>query len=292
MAKGSKRKGLAARLVPDLNAEREKLATAGGGTFWRPMPGEKYYIRVIPFVHDGEMHVFREVHEHFGAGNRKGATVCSAHDELEPRNCAICAAIEELGLADTRIVARPRFYCNIVVRGEEDRGSRVYAAPPGVARRMLDAMDDEELGDEVWDPEEGRDLQLEKRGSGLETEYLVKKRVRVEPIDPDIYAEAQDLLDYEILDPLNDEALAEIADHMGSNPNHKKPQGDDEDEETEEGDEDGEARADEGELPDCYGLAAEYDPDDAICKACDFRRDCAKEVKAKASTKGKGKKGK
>jgi len=296
-----KKRGLAARLVPDLKAEADKIqASGGGGQFWRPDSDTTYYLRLLPFVHDKEAHIFREVWEHFGVGDRKGAVNCPAHDEVEPTDCPICTQIAELGLDDSRMEARGRYYCNIVVRDAEDRGVRMFPAPPGVAKSMLDALDDPELGDEVWDPEEGRDIQLKKTGSGLQTEYSVKLRIKVDPLDSSFYDDAVDLLEKEELGPLGEEELEEIAASMkegGKSPKRRAKKDEPKEEESEEPEEEPEEEEGEeggeegGEEPPCFGDPKEYDPDDSICGECDFAEDCATTVKSKKKKAGTKKAG-
>ena len=150
----------------DMKKMRERkvaLENKGGGNsnrFWRPQDGEQT-IRIVP-TEDGDP--FKDYWFHYNVGDNPGF--------LSPKrnfgeDCPLDSFVGQLwqeGTEDSKrmakkLSARQRFFAPVVVRGEEDKGVRVWGFGKTVYETLLNLVLNPEYGD-ITDAESGTDLVL------------------------------------------------------------------------------------------------------------------------------------
>ena len=149
----------------DLKKMRERktaLENKGGNSnrFWRPQDGEQT-IRIVP-TEDGDP--FKDYWFHYNVGDNPGF--------LSPKrnfgeDCPLDSFVRQLwqeGTEDSKrmakkLSARQRFFAPVVVRGEEDKGVRVWGFGKTVYETLLNLVLNPEYGD-ITDAESGTDLVL------------------------------------------------------------------------------------------------------------------------------------
>ena len=149
----------------DLKKMRERknaLENKGGNNnrFWRPQDGEQT-IRIVP-TEDGDP--FKDYWFHYNVGDNPGF--------LSPKrnfgeDCPLDSFVRQLwqeGTEDSKrmakkLSARQRFFAPVVVRGEEDKGVRVWGFGKTVYETLLNLVLNPEYGD-ITDADAGTDLVL------------------------------------------------------------------------------------------------------------------------------------
>jgi hypothetical protein len=159
-------------------------STRKGGTFWRPDTGttrirvlEGWPGAVLPFV---------TLAQHFLGGEEQKSYACPATPGIKDadgkdRTCIICKASrhykrlgseieEQLG---NDLSPRKVFLWNVLVRGKESEGIKIYSAGWTVHSTLLAYVADEE-NPNFLDPFKGFDVVIERIGSGLKTKYNIR----------------------------------------------------------------------------------------------------------------------
>lgn len=153
----------------NLDAMREKLATLRGeGTssdnvFWRPSDGDQD-IRIVPTA-DGDP--FKEMWFHYNI--ERGGFLCPKRNYDEA--CPVCEFASQLwreGVdnnddgskkAAKNLFVRQRFFSPVMVRGEEEKGIRVWGYGKTAYENLLTLVLNPEYGD-ITDTEAGTDLTM------------------------------------------------------------------------------------------------------------------------------------
>lgn len=149
----------------NLKAMREKyntLRSRGGNKdiFWRPQDGEQT-VRIVP-VADGDP--FKEYWFHYNLGKNPGFLSPKRNfgvdDPLDKfvRELFNEGTDESIKMAKS-LMARQRFFSPVVVRGEEDKGVRLWGYGKQVYETLLGLVLNPDYGD-ITDPEAGTDLTL------------------------------------------------------------------------------------------------------------------------------------
>ena len=150
----------------NLDKMRERKAALegkGGGnrdTFWRPQDGEQT-IRIVPTA-DGDP--FKDFWFHYNVGNNPGFLSPKRNfGEEDPLNDFVRKLFNEgteesIKMAKS-LMARQRFFSPVLVRGEEDRGVRIWGYGKQVYEQLLNLVLNPEYGD-ITDTETGTDLVL------------------------------------------------------------------------------------------------------------------------------------
>ena len=149
----------------DLNKMREKLTklqNKGGNKslFWRPSDGEQT-VRIVPTA-DGDP--FKEYWFHYNLGQNAGfLSPKRNYGENDPLNDFIQSLYNENTEESIKMAkslsARQRFFAPVIVRGEEDKGVRVWGFGKQVYEQLLNLVLNPEYGD-ITDVKEGTDLNL------------------------------------------------------------------------------------------------------------------------------------
>ena len=151
----------------DLNkmkAKLDALENRGGGqksVFWRPEDGEQT-IRIVPTA-DGDP--FKEYWFHYNLGKNAGFLSPKKNfGQDDPLNDFIRQLYNE-GSDDSvkmakNLSARQRFFAPVVVRGEEDKGVRLWGFGKTAYKELLNLVLNPEYGD-ITDVNEGTDLTIQ-----------------------------------------------------------------------------------------------------------------------------------
>lgn len=170
-------------------------------------------IRILPPMKDysadeGESdNIYETRRQHYNTGNF--ATQCSKtlQGDRWVGNCPICDRYNELWsesrqhdmsgdtsrarqLQESARNIKPveRFYYNVIVRGQENKGPQIYAVPKSVHKQIIELMlgregdyGEEPLGD-ITDPIEGLDLRVIKEQKGPFPQYTVVPTHKPSPL--------------------------------------------------------------------------------------------------------------
>ena len=144
-----------------MKQRRAALQGKGGGnrdTFWRPQDGEQT-IRIVPTA-DGDP--FKDFWFHYNVGNNPGFLSPKKNfGEEDPLNDFVRKLFNEgteesIKMAKS-LMARQRFFSPVLVRGEEEKGVRIWGYGKMVYEQLLNLVLNPEYGD-ITDSETGTDL--------------------------------------------------------------------------------------------------------------------------------------
>lgn len=151
----------------DLDAIRKKLGQLSGtnsrrNVMWRPTEGEEATVRLISFQ-DNDGQPFKERYFYYNIGNNPGLLAPYQFQKPDPIQELITklrddGSKESYELAK-KLYPKMRTYAPVIVRGEEDKGVRLWAFGKTVYQSLLNIMLDEDYGD-ITDPHEGRDVKV------------------------------------------------------------------------------------------------------------------------------------
>ena len=148
--------------VDKMKQRKAALDNRGGNrdTFWRPQDGEQC-IRIVPTA-DGDP--FKDFWFHYNVGNNPGFLSPKKNfgegDPLDDfvRKLFNEGTEESIKMAKS-LMARQRFFSPVLVRGEEERGVRIWGYGKMVYEQLLNLVLNPEYGD-ITDTETGTDLVL------------------------------------------------------------------------------------------------------------------------------------
>jgi hypothetical protein len=186
----------------DLNALKAKLDTLqskpqqGGGKidyttiYWKPTIG-KQQIRIVPSAYDAS-NPFTELKFYYGITNK---VMISPTNFGEKDPIALFAGKLREGeynkenyVLAKKLDAKNRIFVPVVVRGEEDKGTRLWQFGKQVYEELLALAVDDEIGD-YTDIVNGRDLTVETVGpESTGTPYnksSVRVRLKTSPLSED-----------------------------------------------------------------------------------------------------------
>ena len=151
----------------DFDAIRRKLNKLSGqnsrqNVMWRPQEGEEHTVRLISFP-DNDGQPFKERWFYYNIGNNPGLLAPYQFSNPDPIQELITklrddGSKESYELAK-KLYPKMRCYAPVVVRGEEDKGVRIWSFGKTVYQSLLNIMLDEDYGD-ITDPEDGRDVKV------------------------------------------------------------------------------------------------------------------------------------
>ena len=143
-----------------MKAKLNKLQNKGNGdsVFWRPEDGEQT-IRIVPTA-DGDP--FKDFWFHYNVGKNPGFLSPKRNfGESDPLDSFVRELFDE-GTEDSvkmakNLMACQRFFSPVLVRGEEDKGVRIWGYGKMAYEKLLSLVLNPEYGD-ITDSEEGVDL--------------------------------------------------------------------------------------------------------------------------------------
>lgn len=185
-------------------AEKEEYdKTSGSQDFWKPPQGTSV-VRFLP-PRPGKSTIYRFIWEHYfdvpgqaPGGTKRQKLVCplqqSKADKHDPRRCPCCAYAERLrGTGNQEdydlageYVAKRSIFANILVRGQEDRGIRVWAFGKKVYEQLDAIRRDTRAGGNFAHPLTGFDIVVKRTGSGKnDTNYTCLADRQASPLHDD-----------------------------------------------------------------------------------------------------------
>jgi len=151
----------------DLDAIRNKLNQLSGNnsrrdTMWRPQEGEEHVVRILSFQ-DNDGQPFKERWFYYNIGNNPGLLSPHQFGNQDPVQDLINqlradGKKESYELAK-KLYPKMRAYAPVIVRGEEEKGVRLWSFGKTVYQSLLNIMLDEDYGD-ITDPKSGRDVKV------------------------------------------------------------------------------------------------------------------------------------
>ena len=152
----------------DFDALRKKLNQLSGqnskrNMLWRPQEGEEATVRLLAFTANDDGLPFAERWFYYNIGNNPGLLAPYQFGEADPIQELITKLRDE-GTKESyelakKLYPKARYYAPVVVRGEEDKGVRVWSFGKTVYQSLLNIMLDEDYGD-VTDMTDGRDIKV------------------------------------------------------------------------------------------------------------------------------------
>lgn len=151
----------------DMDAIRRKLGQLSGANskrniMWRPEEGEETTVRLIAYPNnDGQP--FKELMFYYNIGNNPGLLAPYQFGNPDPIQELINklrddGSKESYELAK-KLYPKMRCFAPVIVRGEEDKGVRLWAFGKQIYQSLLNYMLDEDYGD-ITDVAEGNDLRI------------------------------------------------------------------------------------------------------------------------------------
>lgn len=174
----------------DLNAIKSKLASLqtqnkGGQKrdmsliLWKPTVG-KHAVRIVPAVWD-KSNPFKEVFVHYGIGNRTMVSLINFGEKdpiVEFAKQLASSGDKENWMMSRKLEPKMRVFAPVIVRGEEEKGVRLWEFGKQIYAELLSLADDPDIGD-YTDPIQGRDITIETTGPETNGTSFNQSKVRV-----------------------------------------------------------------------------------------------------------------
>ena len=153
-----------AKMKAKLEASKNPQARKEDNTKWKPSEGDQT-LRILPTA-DGDP--FKEFHFHYNVGKNPGI-LCPKKNHGE--HCPICEFASNLwreGVNNNddnakreakKLFVRKRYFSPIMVRGQEEKGVRIWSYGKMAYESLLGLVLDPDYGD-ITDPETGTDIVL------------------------------------------------------------------------------------------------------------------------------------
>ena len=158
-------------------------------TIWRPAVG-KHSVRIVPSVFN-KSNPFKEVYMHYGINNRTMMSLTNFNEKdpiVEFAQGLRKSSEKDNWQLAKKLEPKMRVFAPVIVRGEEDKGVRLWEFGKQVYMDLLSIAEDEDVGD-YTDPITGRDITVET--AGKETTGLmyntstVRVRTKSTPLSED-----------------------------------------------------------------------------------------------------------
>ena len=153
-----------AKMKAKLEASKNPKGGSQDSTKWKPSEGDQT-LRILPTA-DGDP--FKEFHFHYNVGKNPGI-LCPKKNHGE--HCPVCEFASSLwreGMDNNddnakreakKLFVRKRYFSPILVRGEEEKGVRIWSYGKMAYELLLGLVLDPDYGD-ITDPETGTDIVL------------------------------------------------------------------------------------------------------------------------------------
>ena len=149
---------------------------------WKPKQEGKYQIRIIPSKLD-KSNPFKEVFVHYGF-SKFPVYALTNWGEKDP----IVEFVKQLRTTNDKenwklskkLEPKMRIFAPVIVRGEEDKGVRLWEFGKEIYMQLLGIADDEDYGD-YTDINEGRDFTLEAVTGDIGGRQGLKSSIRIKP---------------------------------------------------------------------------------------------------------------
>jgi len=164
------------------NAQGKKEKIDYTKVYWKPREEGKYQIRIVPSKFDSS-NPFKEVLVHYGFGKfpifaltnwGEKDPIVEFASQLRKTNDK-----ENWSLAK-KLDPKMRIYAPVIVRGEEEKGVRLWEFGKEIYMQLLGIAEDEDYGD-FTDINEGRDFTIEAIKGDVAGRQGLKNSIRVKP---------------------------------------------------------------------------------------------------------------
>jgi hypothetical protein len=150
--------------------------------YWKPKQEGKYQIRIVPSVLNKE-NPFQEVFVHYGL-SKFPVYALTNWGEKDP----IVEFVKQLRNGNDKenwklskkLEPKMRIFAPVIVRGEEDKGVRLWEFGKEIYMQLLGIAEDEDYGD-FTDISEGRDFTVEAVMGDIGGRQGIKCSIRVKP---------------------------------------------------------------------------------------------------------------
>ena len=190
----------------DLNEIKNRLAklnNKGGGStsssdfkanFWKPPVGEKSQIRIVPYKHNKDF-PFSELYFYFGIGKPRMIAL-SNFDESDPI-LEFASQLRKTGNDENKELAKKLFpkmrtFAPVIVRGEEDKGVRLWGFGKTAYKELLNLVLNPDYGD-ITDAVSGRDIAVTFKTAEETGKSFPSTSIRVKPNQTPITEDASTL---------------------------------------------------------------------------------------------------
>lgn len=146
---------------------------------WKPTIG-KHSVRIVPAVWD-RSNPFKEVNVHYNVGNRSMPALTNFGEKdpiVEFAKQLATSGSKENWMMSRKLEPKMRVFVPVVVRGEEEKGVRLWEFGKQVYTELLSLADDPDIGD-YTDIVEGRDITIETTGPETNGTSFNQSKVRV-----------------------------------------------------------------------------------------------------------------
>jgi hypothetical protein len=149
---------------------------------WKPKQEGKYQIRIVPSKND-KNNPFKEVFVHYGF-SKFPLYALTNWGEKDPiveftKQLAQTGDKENWKLS-RKLEPKMRIFAPVIVRGEEDKGVRLWEFGKEIYMQLLGIADDEDYGD-YTDINEGRDFTVEAVMGDIGGRQGLKSSIRIKP---------------------------------------------------------------------------------------------------------------
>ena len=139
----------------DMDAIRRKLGQLSGANskrniMWRPEEGEETTVRLIAYP-DNDGQPFKELMFYYNIGNNPGLLAPYQFGNPDPIQ-ELISKLRDDGSKESyelakKLYPKMRCFAPVIVRGEEDKGVRLWAFGKQIYQSLLNYMLDEDYGD-------------------------------------------------------------------------------------------------------------------------------------------------
>ena len=178
---------------------------------------------------------------HYSLG-REGKTVVTCPKTFgNKERCPICEYVEQLQQSKSKndkelannIKAKRKIYINVINRDGDDETPKVLPIGVTILKGILETICDADYGD-ITDPEDGRDITITRKGTGLKTEYSVLPKPKSSEVSEE---QTPDEIEEEMTDLESlfvKKSYEELEDILNGEENDEDDEDDDEDNEDED----------------------------------------------------------
>ena len=191
-------------MAMDLSAIKSKLSSlqnqkSGGQKrdmsliLWKPTVG-KHSVRIVPATWD-RSNPFKEVLVHYGIGNRTMISLVNFGEKdpiVEFAKQLATAGDKENWVMSKKLEPKMRVFVPVIVRGEEEKGVRLWEFGKQIYAELLSLADDPDVGD-YTDVIDGRDITIETTGPETNGTNFNQSKVRVRTKTTPLSEDAQEV---------------------------------------------------------------------------------------------------
>ena len=156
---------------------------------WKPTVG-KHSVRIVPATWD-RSYPYKEVLVHYGIGKRTMISLVNFGEKdpiVEFARQLASSGDKENWVMSKKLEPKMRVFAPVIVRGEEEKGVRLWEFGKQIYAELLSLADDPDVGD-YTDVIEGRDITIETTGPETNgTSYnqsKVRARTKTTPLSED-----------------------------------------------------------------------------------------------------------